>query len=100
MTLTSKRIEAWRRRTYRFLQQVPNLTLEQYEQARKDFAQHGIDFAHVPKGWRFWKWVENRSQIIILWVGHGLVREYLDAPETLIARLAEMERECLKNSSS
>lgn len=94
--MTEKQIQSWRRRVYRFVNEVPGLTVEDYDQARKAFAERGIDFAHVPKGWRFWRWVKGRkAQEIILWCGAGLVREYLDDPETLVAALDRLEAELL-----
>ena len=93
--MTKKQIKSWRKRVYAFISEVPGLTIEEYEGARKSFSEQGVDFAHIPKGWRFWKWVTGRPAQIILWCGPGLVRDYLGAPSRVIAELARLENEFL-----
>jgi hypothetical protein len=78
-------------RVYAFLNEVDGLDVEQYLAARDFFAKRGVDFAHVPKGWRFCRWVGRTARYSILWVGPALVREYLDAPSTLFAALDTFE---------
>jgi hypothetical protein len=94
--MTEEQIQAWKKRVYKFVDEIPDLTIYDYEEARKFFASRGIDFAHVPKGWRFCKWAANKPQQLILWCGPGAVRDYLDAPSTLLAAMNRMESEIIQ----
>ena len=70
-----------------------NLTMKQYINAVKFFDRNDIDFGWIPgKGFRFILWGTGVDGYPVLthWCGVAVVRDYLDAPQTVFAQFNKM----------